>query len=119
MSSFSDSFIAANAGNLPVESLPMIRERLEALDDSQTAYVLSADIKSPTTALILSIFLGYFGADRFYIGQIGLGVAKLLLAWATFGIWVLVDWFLIMNATKQANLAALNQSLAAASFVKR
>ncbi len=118
MSTFSDSFIAANAGNFPAEALPMLRQQLDALDESQVAYVLSTQIKSPTTALILSVFLGTIGADRFYIGQIGLGVAKLLLSWLTFGIWTVIDWFLIMGATKKANLEAINQALAAAQFVR-
>lgn len=115
MSRFSDTYLAANAANLPAEALPMLRERLDALDESQTAFILATELKSPTTALIFSILLGYFGADRFYIGQVGLGVAKLFLSWLTFGIWVLVDWFLIMNATKRANLEKLNMALMAAT----
>lgn len=118
MSSFADSYIAANASNLPAEALPVLRDRLATLSEKQKAYVLSADLKSPVVALVLSFFLGGFGADRFYIGQVGLGVAKLLLlSWATLGIWPLVDWFLIMGATKQVNLQRLNEVLAAAQMV--
>ena len=113
---FSDSYLAANAGNLPPEAIPMLRQRLESLTESQKAYILSADLKSPTTALILSIFLGYLGIDRFYIGHIGLGVAKLLLSWMTLGIWPLIDWFLIMGATRQANLETLNNAINAATM---
>ena len=86
---------------------------MSQLDDSQANQVIAAaNVKNPTTALILSIFLGTLGVDRFYIGHIGLGVAKLLLAWLTFGIWTIVDWFLIINATKKANLVAINNALA-------
>ena len=113
MSSFTDSFLSANTANFPSEQLPSLRQRLSQLDDSQANQVIAAaNIKSPTTALILSIFLGTLGVDRFYIGHIGLGVAKLLLAWLTFGIWTIVDWFLIINATKKANLVAINNALA-------
>ena len=113
MSNFTDSFLSANTANFPSEQLPSLRERLAQLDDSQANQVIAAaNIKSPTTALILSIFLGTLGVDRFYIGHIGLGVAKLLLAWLTFGIWTIVDWFLIINATKKANLVAINNALA-------
>ena len=113
MSNFTDSFLSANTANFPSEQLPSLRQRLSQLDDSQANQVIVAtNIKNPTTALILSIFLGTLGVDRFYIGHVGLGVAKLLLAWLTFGIWTIVDWFLIINATKKANLVALNNALA-------
>ena len=124
MSNFTDSFLSANTGSFPSEQLPSLRERLSQLDDSQANQVIAAaNIKNPTTALILSIFLGGFGVDRFYIGNTGLGIGKLLttvlLAVITLGlslsvtwIWVVVDWFLIINATKKANLAAINNALA-------
>ena len=124
MSNFTDSFLSANTGSFPSEQLPSLRERLSQLDDSQANQVIAAaNINNPTTALILSIFLGGFGVDRFYIGNTGLGIGKLLttvlLAVITLGlslsvtwIWVVVDWFLIINATKKANLAAINNALA-------
>ena len=113
MSNFTDSFLSANTGSFPSEQLPSLRQRLSQLYESQANQVIAAaNIKNPTTALILSIFLGTLGVDRFYIGHVGLGVAKLLLAWLTFGIWTIIDWFLIINATKKANLAALNNALA-------
>ena len=124
MSNFTDSFLSANTANFPSEQLPSLRERLAQLDDSQANQVIAAaDVKNPTTALVLSIFLGGFGVDRFYIGHTGLGIGKLLvtllLPIVTLGIslffswiWIVVDWFLIMNATKAANLEAINTALA-------
>ena len=124
MSNFTDSFLSANTANFPSEQLPSLRERLAQLDDSQANQVIAAaDVKNPTTALILTIFLGGFGVDRFYIGHTGLGIGKLLvtllLPIVTLGIslffswiWIVVDWFLIMNATKAANLEAINTALA-------
>lgn len=50
------------------------------------------------TALLLSIFLGSLGIDRFYMGYIGLGVLKLVTGGGC-GIWWLIDVILI--ATKQ------------------
>jgi TM2 domain-containing membrane protein YozV len=48
------------------------------------------------TALLLAIFLGKLGIDRFYTGSIGLGVFKLLTC-GGLGVWWLVD--IIMLAT--------------------
>lgn len=49
-----------------------------------------------TTALLLSILLGGLGADRFYLGYTGLGIAKLLTGGGC-GVWAIID--LIMIAT--------------------
>lgn len=48
-------------------------------------------------ALLMSIFFGTLGIDRFIMGHIGLGILKLITA-GGFGIWWLVDVILI--ATK-------------------
>jgi TM2 domain-containing membrane protein YozV len=52
--------------------------------------------KSRLVATLLSFFLGGLGVDRFYLGNIGMGVAKLLVGWITFGIWPLVDFIVIV-----------------------
>ena len=53
-------------------------------------------MKNKMTALLLSIFLGGLGIDRFYLGYSGMGVAKLLTA-GCFGILYVYD--IIMIAT--------------------
>ena len=53
-------------------------------------------MKSKVVTLILSIFLGELGIDRFYLGYIGTGILKLITC-GGFGIWWLID--LIMIAT--------------------
>ena len=47
-------------------------------------------MKSQGTTFILSWLLGAFGADRFYLGQTGLGILKLITLGGC-GIWALID----------------------------
>lgn len=55
---------------------------------------MQATGKSFTTTLILSIVLGGFGIDRFYLGYTLLGVLKLITG-GGLGLWWLIDIILI------------------------
>jgi len=52
--------------------------------------------KSWRVALLLSLFLGFFGADRFYIGRTRSAIVKLVTL-SCFGIWWLTDFILIAS----------------------
>ncbi len=47
-------------------------------------------------AAMLSLFLGWLGVDRFYLGYVGTGVLK-LVTFGGFGIWYLIDLILIFT----------------------
>ncbi|MCE1252441.1 MAG: TM2 domain-containing protein [Anaerolineae bacterium] len=56
--------------------------------------------KKQSTALILSILLGYLGVDRFYLGYTVLGIVKLITG-GGLGVWWLID--IILIATRKLN----------------
>lgn len=101
-----DMFMMINNNNFPSMSLPSIRQQLLALPESRVGQVHGIQFKSPTTAIIISVLVGQLGIDRFYIGETGLGIAKLLTCGGV-GIWTLVDWFLIMGRARQRNYEKL------------
>ena len=105
-----DMYIMSNSKFFESHHVVQIRERLLQLDDSKWAIVQSIQLKDPTTALIISIVAGALGIDRFYIGDTGLGVGKLLTCGGVY-IWTIVDWFIIMGATRAKNMEKLQPYL--------
>jgi len=103
-------FIATKGDNFPAESIPMIRERLINLSSNNEMAIMAMDYTNPILTIILSVLFGELGIDRFIIGDIGLGIGKLLTGGGC-GIWWLIDLFLIMDATKKKNLEKLMMTI--------
>lgn len=98
-----DMFMMSNAKYFEGHHLNAIREKLLSLDDSKWGMVQTMQFKDPTTSIIVSLLGGGLGIDRFMIGDTGMGVGKLLTC-GGLGIWAIVDWFLIMGATREKNM---------------
>jgi len=105
-----DMFILTNGKYFESHQVMQIRDRLASLDDSKWGLISTMQFKNPTTSLIISILAGSLGIDRFMIGDTGLGVGKLLTC-GGLGIWAIVDWFMIMGATREKNMLKLQQVL--------
>jgi len=103
-----DMFIMSNGKFFEGHQLPAIRDSIASLDDSKWSVLQTMQFKDPTTMLIVSLLGGTLGVDRFMIGDTGLGVGKLLTC-GGFGIWAIIDWFMIQDATRQKNMALLQQ----------
>src|SRR5262245_31439407 len=86
-----------------LQMMALLKKDLSDQERMQFDLQMGAHSKNPTTALILGLFLGTLGIDRFYVGSIGLGVGKLLTG-GGLGIWTIIDWFLIRGAARKKNM---------------
>lgn len=101
-----DKFLLANESKFPDLEIPI--HRLLDLPPEKEAILAKNHFKSPICMLSVSCFLGYFGLDRFLIGDWGKGIIKLLTG-GGLGIWYIIDWFLIVRATKRKNMERLEE----------
>lgn len=99
-------FLANKGKFFPSDSLIMIKDKLENMEEDKFLMLSSVELKDPTTMLIISIVAGTLGIDRFMLGDTGIGVLKLLTG-GVCGILTIIDWFGIQKKTRQLNLEKL------------
>lgn len=97
-----DMYIMTNQKYFPPEKIMYIKEKLTAMDESKLIMLQTIDLKDPTTILLVSIFLGGLGIDRFMLGDTGMGILKLLTG-GVCGILTIIDWFTVSKKTKELN----------------
>ena len=104
------NFLLENQKKFNTVDLMVIKEQLDKLSDKQLFMLNSMDFKDPTVSLVLSVLVGGLGIDRFYIGDTGLGVLKLITG-GGLGVWWLVDMFVISDKTKKNNVKQFQETL--------
>ena len=67
-------------------------------------------LKKPQTMILVSILLGVFGVDRFLLGDIKMGIIKLMTFGGLFVLWV-IDIFTTYGRTKTYNFNKINDML--------
>jgi len=97
-----DLFIMTNQKYFPAEKIVFLKEKLRTIDEEKFNLVSAIDFKEPTTLLLISLFLGSLGIDRFMVGDTGLGILKLLTGGCC-GILTIIDWFTISKKAKEVN----------------
>lgn len=100
-----DQLLIAHSDKFPASMYQQMKNRLAELEPAEACMYLT-QIKDPTVMLVLSIFLGQFGIDRMLLGDVGLGILKLLTC-GGLGIWWIIDIFLVMNLTRLKNAQSL------------
>ena len=63
---------------MPADKATIIREKMAEIDDSRYVTISSVELEDSTTMLLISIFLGGFGVDRFKMGETGMGILWLI-----------------------------------------
>ena len=97
-----DMFLATNSKYFAPDKLMIVKNQLEKIDDSKLMMLQALSYKDPTILLLISLFAGGFGVDRFMLGQTGLGVLKICTL-GGLGVWAIIDWFTAMSRAKQYN----------------
>lgn len=101
-----DYWIAVNQDKLPVMHIQDLKRKLMALSDDKFDRIKYTQLNDPTIILIVSIFFGMLGVDRFLLGDTGLGLGKLFTCGGLY-IWWLIDIFQIQAAAKEKNFQKL------------
>lgn len=101
-----DLFVMTNQKYFPAEKIIFLKEKLRTIDEEKFTLVSAIDFKEPTTLLLVSLFLGSFGIDRFMLGDTGMGILKLLTGGCC-GILTIIDWFTITKKAKEVNFNRL------------
>ncbi len=97
-----DMYIMTNQKYFPAEKIMYLKDKLRTIDEEKFSLVSTVEMKEPTTLLLVSLFLGTLGVDRFMIGDTGMGVLKLLTG-GVCGIMTIIDWFSISKKAKEKN----------------
>ena len=103
-----DMWLASHSKYFKPEQMGIIQEKIMNLPEDRVNMLYAVQLRDPTNMLLVSIFAGEFGVDRFMLKQTGLGVGKLLTLGGCL-VWWLIDIFLIGGATKDYNYNQLMQ----------
>lgn len=97
-------WLGSNAKYFDAAQIPILREKLKNASDEQYLAVQTKSYIDPTVTTIISVLLGELGIDRFMVGDIGIGVLKLLTGGLCGVLW-LIDIFTISKKVKNKNFA--------------
>lgn len=104
------AFLSENQKKFNPQDILRLKKEFDGMSDAELLALTNTEFKDPTLSLVLSVLVGGLGVDRFYIGDIGAGVGKLLTG-GGLGVWWLVDLFVIQKKTKKNNSEDLNETM--------
>lgn len=113
-------------GKISNEQKFMLNDKLDNISEDQLKNLPLIPLKNPILAVVLGLFFGSFGVDRFYQGNYKLGILKLglliigfitafifigfLILWGL-GIYVLIDLYFVYKAVQNDNYQKILQMI--------
>ncbi len=97
-----ENFLIMNSKYLPANKMTFLKEKLIEVDESKLMHLQAMTFQDPQTIMIMSIFLGGLGVDRFMLGDAGLGILKMLTLGGLGIMWIL-DIVSSQNRAKEKN----------------
>ena len=107
-----DMYIMTNQKYLPADKIVFIKQKMQEVDDEKFSLISALEYKDPMTILLVSIFVGSLGIDRFMLGDTGMGILK-LLTMGLCGVLTIVDWCTVQKKAKDVNFQNLMMILQA------
>ena len=99
-------YIMTNQKYLPADKIVFIKQKMQEVDDEKFSLISALEYKDPMNILLVSIFVGSLGIDRFMLGDTGMGILK-LLTMGLCGVLTIVDWFTVQKKAKDVNFQNL------------
>ena len=104
------NFLVANSRYFDIYKLAEIKNALLKIDESKWNNLEKISYKDPTLHVMISLWGGMIGLDRFFLGDIGLGIGK-LITFGGCGLWTIIDWFMISSSAKEKNYNTLRNAI--------
>ncbi|HFI0149911.1 TPA: TM2 domain-containing protein [Streptococcus suis] len=95
-------FLLMNSNKFEGANHLVLQKILTGISQEKLQQLYAVELIDPQMVLICSLLFGGLGADRFLIGDVGLGILKLITA-GGLGIWTIIDYFLTYKKARQVN----------------
>lgn len=104
------AWFQANEGKFPKAQRMIIQKRCSEMPDDRLMMLQQLKLKNPTAILIVGIFFGVIGLDRFMMGSFFLGLIKMFTC-GLGGILWLIDLLILPGKAREENMKQIQPYL--------
>ncbi len=97
-----DRFLVLNQTDLPDDKIPILRDRLLHCSMRKLTAMQNMTCRRAHNMQFISLILGWTGIDRMLLGEVGIGLLK-LVTFGGFGFIMLYDWLTVGGRTRKYN----------------